>query len=110
MKNGSPNTPQHSVEYYSVIIQLDYESSLNGLVKDFFTSIYYELTFKHRFNFSDRVFVKADSMSNIVASVKDAVSSAKDNLNLSNEEINKIIRHAFVIPVAQFNDVKKMIT
>ena len=103
-KNG-----KYTEDYYSVLIQLNYDQGIAGKSKTFFTGLYFELTVNFGFNFVDRVFYRVDSKASITALLSAAIKVIMIQQHLTREDIQQIIKHAFIIPLQQFNDVKKEI-
>lgn len=96
-----------SEDYFAVMIQLNYEQETNEKAKTFFAGIYYELTANFGFNFCDRVFYRVDTKESIIALIRAAFHVVALQQRLSKEDISAIIKHAFIIPLHQFDDVRK---
>lgn len=103
-KNG-----KYTEDYYSVLIQLNYDQGIAEKSKTFFTGLYFELTVNFGFNFVDRVFYRVDSKASITALLSAAIKVIMIQQHLTREDIQQIIKHAFIIPLQRFNDVKKEI-
>ena len=103
-KNG-----KHTEDYYSVLIQLNYDQGIAEKSKAFFTGLYFELTINFGFNFVDRVFYRIDTKASITALLSAAIKVIMIQQRLTREDVQQIIKHAFIIPLQQFNDVKKKI-
>lgn len=103
-KNG-----KYTEDYYSVLIQLNYDQGIAEKSKTFFTGLYFELTVNFGLNFVDRVFYRVDSKASITALLSAAIKVIMIQQHLTREDIQQIIKHAFIIPLQQFNDVKKEI-
>lgn len=101
------NKAKKSVEdYYSVLIQLNYDAKVADKAQAFFSALYFELTNNFGFNFVDRVFYRVDTKESISALLKAAVKVIMLQQHLSHEDVNQIIKHAFIIPLQQFDDLK----
>ena len=114
-KNGKENKmlsmisrPKKVAEdYFAVMIQLNYENDVNEKAKTFFAGIYYELTANFGFNFCDRVFYRVDTKESIIALIRTAFHVVALQQHLTQEEVSSVIKHAFIIPLHQFDDVRK---
>ena len=105
-RNKSGKKPE---DYYSVLIQLNYEQETNEKSKTFFAALYFELTQNFGFNFCDRVFYRVDTKDSIAALLNAALKIIMLQQKLSKSDLQKIVKHAFIIPLHQFDDVKKEI-
>lgn len=103
-KNG-----KYTEDYYSVLIQLNYDKGIAEKSKAFFTGLYFELTVNFGFNFVDRVFYRVDSKASITALLSAAIKVIMIQQCLTREDVQQIIKQAFIIPLQQFNDVKNEI-
>ena len=109
-KSGKPSLPpviEQKEDYFAVMIQLNYEKEISEKAKTFFAGLYYELTANFGFNFCDRVFYRVDSKESIIALLRTAIHVVTIQQHLSKDEITSIIKQAFIIPLHQFDDVKK---
>ncbi len=97
---------QPSEEYYAVMIQLNYDSGFADKSHAFFSGLYFELTVNFGFNFVDRVFYRVDTKESIASLLTAAVNVIRMQQHLSQDEVRKIIKHALIIPLKQFDDVK----
>ena len=57
----------------------------------------------------DRVFYRIDTKESIASLLKAAIKVIMIQQRLSKEDVNKIIKHAFIIPLQQFDDLKNEI-
>lgn len=96
-------------DYYSVLIQLNYDNTYAEKSKTFFACLYFELTVNFGFNFVDRVFYRVDSYNSISALLAAAIKVVMLQQKLSREDVQQIVKHAFIIPLQQFNDIRKEI-
>lgn len=103
------NTNKSKEDYYAVLIQLNYEKDVEETAKAFFAALYFELTVNFGFNFVDRLFYRIDTQESISNLITAAVKVVMMQQHLDLEQINHIIKHAFIIPLQQFNDVKLQI-
>lgn len=94
-------------DYFAVMIQLNYDSEISEKAKTFFAGMYYELTANFGFNFCDRVFYRIDTKESIIALVRTAFHVVAIQQKLTKEDLLDIIKHAFIIPLHQFDDVRK---
>ena len=102
-------SPKSVEDYYSVLIQLNYDAIPGDKAQAFFSGLYFELTVNFGFNFIDRVFYRIDTKESIASLLKAAIKVIMIQQRLSKEDINKIIKHAFIIPLQQFDDLKNEI-
>ena len=100
-KNG-----KKSEDYYAVLFQLNYDPEWKEKSKTFFAGLYFELTVNFGFNFVDRVFYRVDSKESITTLLNAAVRVIKIHQHLTKEDVQKMIKQAFIIPLHQFSDVK----
>lgn len=107
--NARNKSGKYTEDYYSVLIQLNYDNGFAEKSKTFFTGLYFELTVNFGFNFVDRVFYRVDSRSSITALLSAAIKVIMIQQHLTKDDVQQIIKHAFIIPLQQFNDVKKEI-
>jgi hypothetical protein len=96
-------------DYYAVLIQLNYDQHINEMSKTFFSGLYFELTINFGFNFIDRVFYRVDTKESISNLLGAAIKVIMIQQRLTKEEIQQIVKHAFIIPLQEFSDVKKEI-
>ena len=105
---GAISKPKKNAEdYFAVMIQLNYENDISEKAKTFFAGIYYELTANFGFNFCDRVFYRVDTKESIITLVRTAFHVVALQQHLSKEDVASVIKHAFIIPLHQFDDVRK---
>jgi hypothetical protein len=102
-------SPKSVEDYYSVLIQLNYDGAYADKAQAFFSGLYFELTVNFGFNFIDRVFYRIDTKESIASLLKAAIKVIMIQQCLSKEDVNKIIKHAFIIPLQQFDDLKNEI-
>ena len=101
--------PPRSEDFYSVLIQLNYDADITEKSQAFFSSLYFELTVNFGFQFIDRVFYRVDTKDSIAALLKAAIKVIMLQQCLTPQDINKIIKHAFIIPLQQYDDLKNEI-
>ena len=94
-------------DYFAVMIQMNYEQDVNEKAKTFFAGMYYELTVNFGFNFCDRVFYRVDAKESIIILLKAAIQVVALQQRLTKEDVTAVIKHAFIIPLHQFDDVRK---
>ena len=97
---------QPKEEYYAVMIQLNYDSEFADKSHAFFSSLYFELTVNFGFNFVDRVFYRVDTKESIASLLTAAIKVIMMQQRLTRAEVNKLIKHALIIPLKQFDEVK----
>ena len=107
-KKNNKNKDQ-SEDYFAVLIQLNYDKEIEDTAKGFFAALYFELTVNFGFNFVDRLFYRVDTQESIINLIAAAIKVVMMQQRLDLEQINLIIKHAFIIPLQQFNDVKPQI-
>lgn len=103
------NNSKNKEDYYAVLLQLNYDKEVEETAKAFFAALYFELTVNFGFNFVDRLFYRVDTQDSISNLITAAVKVVMMQQHLDLEQINRIIKHAFIIPLQQFNDVKLQI-
>ena len=107
--NARNKSGKFTEDYYSVLIQLNYDNGIAEKSKTFFTGLYFELTVNFGFNFVDRVFYRVDTKASITALLSAAIKVIMIQQHLSKVAVNQIVKQAFIIPLQQFNDVKREI-
>ena len=92
-------------DYYSVLIQLNYDSN-SDKAQTFFSALYFELTTNFGLNFVDRLFYRIDTKESIAALLKAAIKVIMMQQHLTPDDVDRIIKHAFIIPLQQIDDLK----
>ena len=97
-------------DYYAVVIQLNHDQEVSEKSKTFFAALYFELTINFGFNFCDRVFYRIDTKQSVATLLNAAVKIISIQQHLTKDDVDRIIKHAFIIPLKFFDDIKTEIT
>ena len=93
-------------DYFAVMLQLNYDQEIHDKAKAFFSALYFELTVNFGFKFCDRIFYRVDTKDSISNLLNAAMRVIMLQQHLSKDELQKIIKHIFIIPLHEFDDVK----
>ena len=104
-RNKSGKEPSKE-QYFALLIQLNYDKDDGERAKAFFASLYFELTVNFGFSFVDRVFFRSDTKESIVALLSAALRVIMLQQGITNEEVNQMIKHFFIVPLTEFDDIK----
>jgi len=93
-------------DYFAVFLQLNYDQDTGDKAKSFFSALYFELTVNFGFNFCDRIFYRVDTKNAITNLLNAAMRVIMLQQRLTQEDLQSIVKHIFIIPLHQFDDVK----